>query len=70
MRLGSLAADLFTLKYQTKHFLRCEVSIKQEAEEKHWVSGIKFTRRTEGKFCKDKTQELHMQSHKKEIRLK
>lgn len=50
MRLGSLAADLFTLKYQTKHFLRCEVSIKQEAEEKHWVSGIKFTLRTEGQM--------------------
>lgn len=30
MRLGRLATDLFTLKYQTKHFLYCEVSIKQD----------------------------------------
>lgn len=43
MRLGRLATDLFTLKYQTKHFLYCEVSIKQDTEEKHWVSGIRFT---------------------------
>lgn len=34
MRLGSLATDLFTLKYQTKHFLYCEVSIKQDTEGK------------------------------------
>lgn len=47
MRLGRLATDLFTLKYQTKHFLRCEVSVKQEAEEKHWVNGIRFTGRAE-----------------------
>lgn len=45
MRLGTLATDLFTLKYQTKHFLCFEVSVKQEAKEKHWVSGIGFTRR-------------------------
>lgn len=50
MRLGRLATDLFTLKYQTKHFLRCEVSVKQEAEEKHWVSGIRFTGRAEGQM--------------------
>lgn len=43
MRLGRLATDLFTLKYQTKHFLYCEVSMKQDTEEKHWVSGIRFT---------------------------
>ncbi len=45
MRLGRAAADLFTLKYQTKHFLYCEVSIKQDTEEKCWVSGIRFTGR-------------------------
>ncbi len=45
MRLGRLATDLFTLKYQTKHFLYCEVSIKQDTEEKRWVSGIRFAER-------------------------
>lgn len=45
MRLGRLATDLFTLKYQTKHFLSCEVSRKQDTEEKRWVSEITFTER-------------------------
>lgn len=45
MRLGRPATDLFTLKYQTKHFLYCEVSIKQDTEEKHWVSRIRFSER-------------------------
>lgn len=45
MILGRLATDLFTLKYQTKHFLYCEVSIKQDTAEKRWVSGIRFTGR-------------------------
>lgn len=42
MRLGRPAADLFALKYQTKHFLSCEVSIKQKTAEK-WRGGrIRF----------------------------
>lgn len=45
MRLGRPAADLFTLKYQTKHFLSCEVSIKQDSEEKSRAGGIRFTGR-------------------------
>lgn len=48
MRLGRAATDLFTLKYQTKHFLYCEVSTKQDTEETHWVSGIRFTGRPKG----------------------
>lgn len=48
MRVGRLATDLFTLKYQTKHFLSCEVSIKHDTEEKHWVSRIRFTLRLRG----------------------
>lgn len=45
MRLGRLATDLFTLKYQTKHFLYCEVNIKQDTEGKRWVSRIRFSGR-------------------------
>lgn len=45
MRLGRLATALFTLKYQTKHFLYCEVNLKQDTKEKHWGSGIRFTGR-------------------------
>lgn len=48
MRLGRAATDLFTLKYQTKHFLYCEVSTKQDTEETRWVSGIRFTGRPKG----------------------
>lgn len=45
MRLGRLATSLFTLKYQTKHFLYCEVRIKQDTEATRWVSEIRFTGR-------------------------
>lgn len=45
MRLGRLATNLFTLKYQTKHFLYCEVTVMQDTEEKCWVSRVKFTGR-------------------------
>lgn len=48
MRLGRGAADLFTLKYQTKHFLYCEVSRKQDSEGKRSDSGFTFTGRREG----------------------
>lgn len=44
MRLGRPATDLFTLKYQTKHFLFCEVNVKQDTvRKKRWVGGIGFT---------------------------
>lgn len=56
MRLGRLATDLFTLKYQTKHFLYCEVSIKQDTEEKRWVSGIIFTGRKRLRRGRDKNR--------------
>ena len=51
MRLGRLATDLFTLKYQTKHFLSCEVSTKQDSEEKEegrWAQ-IRQHKEAEGK---------------------
>lgn len=57
MRLGRLATDLFTLKYQTKHFLSCEVSRKQDTEEKRWISEITFTGRKRLKGgARDKNQ--------------